>query len=96
MALPIQHLNEKFEGEFEFKRKTFRVPYTLPGDLVQFQLRYRGPKHERFKVLHIEPAESYPPEVAQSPTPTVSAPNSVSNKISIYRYRITNELKRML
>ena len=64
MALPIQHLNEKFEGEFEFKRKTFRVPYTLPGDLVQFQLRYRGPKHERFKVLHIEPAESYPPEVA--------------------------------
>lgn len=64
MALPIDHLNERFEGEFEFKRKTFRVPYTLPGDLVQFQLRYKGPKHERFKVLHIERADSYPPEVA--------------------------------
>ncbi|MCR9140662.1 MAG: hypothetical protein NXI24_00205 [bacterium] len=64
MALPIDRLNERFEGEFEFKRKVFKVPYTLPGDLVQFQLRFRGPKHERFKVLHIEAAESYPPEVA--------------------------------
>ncbi|MEQ9365095.1 MAG: hypothetical protein RIF32_12665 [Leptospirales bacterium] len=57
-------MNERFEGEFEFKRKVFRVPYTLPGDLVQFQLRFPGPKHERFKVLHIEAAESYPQDIA--------------------------------
>ena len=63
MALPIQRLNERFEGEFEFKRRIFKVPFTLPGDLVQFQLRYKGPKHERFKVLHIERAESYPDDV---------------------------------
>jgi tRNA (uracil-5-)-methyltransferase len=66
MALPIDRLNERFEGEFEFKRKVFRVPYTLPGDLVQFQLRFKGPKHERFKVLHVEAAESYPPDIALS------------------------------
>ncbi len=66
MALPIDRINERFEGEFEFKRKIFRVPFTLPGDLVQFQFRFRGPKHERFKVLHIETADSYPPELALS------------------------------
>ncbi len=66
MALPIRQLNAQFEGEFEFKRKMFRVPFTLPGDLVQFQFRFKGPKHERFKVLHIEKAESYPAEVRQA------------------------------
>ncbi len=63
MALPVERLNERFEGEFKFKGRTLKVPFTLPGDLVQFQLKFRGPKHERFRVVKIERAESYPPEL---------------------------------
>lgn len=62
MALPVKKLNEKFEGQFEFKRRNVSVPFALPGDLVQFQVLRRGRK-QKIKVLFIERNEPPDPEI---------------------------------
>ncbi|MCE9600432.1 MAG: methyltransferase [Spirochaetia bacterium] len=55
MALPIDKINARMEGEFKFHGRTYSVPFTTPGDLVQFKLgRRAGRLH--MEVLHIERA----------------------------------------
>ncbi len=56
MALPVERLNSKFEGELKFKGRTVAAPYALPGDLVQFQINRKGAP----RILKIERAASYP------------------------------------
>ena len=68
MALPVQRLNEKLEGEMEFKRKKYSVPFALPGDLVQFRILRKGRK-SKFQVMHIERAEHPPEEIITSLEP---------------------------
>ncbi|MBU45300.1 MAG: hypothetical protein CMN76_18960 [Spirochaetaceae bacterium] len=68
MALPVQRLNEKLEGEMEFKRKKYSVPFALPGDLVQFRILRKGRK-SKFQVMHIEKADSTPEEIRLSADP---------------------------
>lgn len=57
MALPVERLNSKFEGELKFKGRTVAAPFALPGDLVQFQISRKGAP----RILKIERAASYPP-----------------------------------
>lgn len=68
MALPVQKLNAKLEGEMEFKRKKYSVPFALPGDLVQFRLLRKGRK-SKFQVVHIEKADQPPEEIITSSEP---------------------------
>lgn len=60
MALPVERLNDKFEGEFTFRGRRYGVPFTLPGDHVQFQLERKGRRRNSMKVVKIERADSYP------------------------------------
>ena len=53
MALPVEKINASFEGEFTFQRKKYSVPFTLPGDLVQFRMIRKG-RRMSMEVLHIE------------------------------------------
>ncbi|MCB1173590.1 MAG: class I SAM-dependent RNA methyltransferase [Leptospiraceae bacterium] len=64
MALPIQRLNANLEGDLEYGRRVWSVPFALPGDLVQFQLK-QG-KKKSFKVVKIERADEYPAELELS------------------------------
>ena len=65
LALPVTRINERLEGEILHSGKAYGVPFALPGDLVQFQIRRRGRKR-KLKVDHIERAEGYGPEVRQA------------------------------
>ncbi|MCP5486887.1 MAG: class I SAM-dependent RNA methyltransferase [Spirochaetales bacterium] len=65
LALPVTRINERLEGEILHSGKAYGVPFALPGDLVQFQIRRRGRKR-KLKVEHIERAEGYGPEVRQA------------------------------
>ncbi|MCB1307616.1 MAG: class I SAM-dependent RNA methyltransferase [Leptospiraceae bacterium] len=67
MALPVIRLNPKLEGDLEFKGRTYSVPFALPGDLVQFQLKRRGRK-TKFRVVHIERG-SFPVSDIETVTP---------------------------
>ncbi|HQI19812.1 MAG TPA: hypothetical protein PLW55_10735, partial [Leptospiraceae bacterium] len=57
MALPIQKINSRLEGEFVFRGRPYSVPFTLPGDLVQFKLS-RKTGRLGMEVLHIEKAHN--------------------------------------
>jgi 23S rRNA (uracil1939-C5)-methyltransferase len=59
MALPVERLNDKFEGEFAFRGRRHGVPFALPGDHVQFQMERRG-RRRAMKVIKIERADAYP------------------------------------
>jgi len=56
VALPIDKINSRLEGEFTFGGRTYAVPFTLPGDRVQFKLGRKGGRLS-MEVLHIERAE---------------------------------------
>ncbi len=58
MALEITSINRKFEGEIRFKGRTYGIPFTLPGDLVQFQLVKVGKRGRKLVVDHIEKPET--------------------------------------
>ncbi len=58
MALPVERLNARLEGEFRFRGRKISAPYALPGDLVQFEAGRRG-----VRIRHIERAAEYPPEI---------------------------------
>lgn len=53
MALPIEKINSRLEGEFRFKGRAYSVPFTMPGDLVQFKLKHSKGRLN-MDVLHIE------------------------------------------
>ena len=56
MAINIERINSKLEGEFYFRGKKWSVPFTVTGDAVQFKLKRRGRKFS-MEVLHIEKDE---------------------------------------
>lgn len=53
MALPIEKINSRLEGEFRFKGRAYSVPFTMPGDLVQFSLKHSKGRLN-MNVLHVE------------------------------------------
>lgn len=46
MAVRIERINHRFEGEFLHGKKTYSVPFVLPGDLVHYKLVRRGRKRK--------------------------------------------------
>lgn len=58
MAIEIEKLNTKFEGEFRFRGKKRGIPFTLPGDQVSFDVKRAG-RGVKLQVTEIHPAPSY-------------------------------------
>jgi 23S rRNA (uracil-5-)-methyltransferase RumA len=54
MALPIEKINSRLEGEFRFRGRAHSVPFTMPGDLIQFKL-HRARGRLGMEVVKIEP-----------------------------------------
>lgn len=54
MAIPIERLNAKLEGEFRFRGKRVSVPFALPGDQVQFTVERTGRRGGRVRPQFLE------------------------------------------
>ncbi len=55
--IEIDGLNERFEGTFTFGGREYGVPFTLPGDKVQFQV-IRSRRRLKIRVYDVEKAGS--------------------------------------
>lgn len=62
MAIEVRKLNRKFEGEIKHQGRKYGIPYTVPGDLVQFRIERYGKRGRKLIVDHIEKSEN-PPEL---------------------------------
>lgn len=62
MALPVQYINEKFQGVIRFRGREIGVSGALPGDLVQFETLRNG-RHFNIKVVKIEKTEEKPADL---------------------------------